>query len=107
MLKNCDTCKYDLFRLCGEEGKTPCDDCYGGNPPTKWEPCENYEPNTNADRIRAMSDEELALFVRAFINSSRCPYDWKGCENCWLKELCNANAYNGELEWLQAPAEGE
>ena len=65
------------------------------------------EPKTNADRIRAMSDEELVLFVRAFINSSRCPYDWKGCENCWLKELCNANAYNGELEWLHAPAEGE
>ena len=62
---------------------------------------------TNADRIRAMTDEELALFVRAFINSSHCPYDWKGCENCWLKELCNANAYNGELEWLQQPAEGD
>ena len=31
MPKNCDTCKYDLFRLCGEEGKTPCDDCYNGN----------------------------------------------------------------------------
>ncbi len=62
---------------------------------------------TNADRIRAMTDEELVLFVRAFINSSRCPYDWKGCENCWLKELCNANAYNGELEWLHTPAEGE
>lgn len=69
--------------------------------------CANYGELTNADRIRAMSDVELALFVRAFINSSRCPYDWKGCENCWLKELCNANAYNGELEWLHAPAEGE
>lgn len=29
--------------------------------------CENYVPWTNADRIRAMSDEELAEFIRGLI----------------------------------------
>lgn len=100
MTKNCDTCKYDLFRLCGEEDKTPCDDCYNGNPPTKWEPGENYEPKTNADRIRA-TDDELATMLHAVKMGYRpwCDYHCEnegddGCDNCIKK-------------WLQAPAEGE
>ncbi len=89
MPKNCDNCKYDIFRLCGEEGKTPCDDCYSGNPPTKWEPGENYEPQTNADRIRAMTDEELAVFIFDIA--------WDGEYYHWMDAL----------KWLQQPAEGD
>lgn len=55
------------------------------------------EPATNADRIRAMSDEELAIFIER----SDCPqHDWicetddKSCKDCWL-------------EWLQSPAGGD
>ena len=51
------------------------------------------KPQTNADRIRAMSDEELAYWVM-------CPYDDvepdscpKGCMKC-------------TLEWLKQPAGG-
>ncbi len=53
------------------------------------------KPQTNADRIREMSDEELAEF---FDSISDCPpeeYDkWcrKGCRNCWLA-------------WLRSPVE--
>lgn len=100
MPKNCDTCKYDLFRLCGEEDKTPCDDCYNGNPPTKWEPGENYEPKTNADRIRAMSDEELCDLFREIYNA--------GCDDStaysWGR---NTYSFVWDKEWLHAPAEGE
>jgi hypothetical protein len=48
---------------------------------------------TNAEKIRQMSDEELALFVSS---SDRCPYghflgdyDCKcqRCEDCWLDWL--------------------
>ncbi len=53
---------------------------------------------TNADRIRAMSDEELADFLGQY----------KFCDMC--VEGCDACTYNGEcnkrlLDWLQQPAE--
>lgn len=47
----CDTCKH-----LGNMASWPCEDCLQG---------DRYErkPTTNADRIRAMSDEELAEFL--------------------------------------------
>lgn len=35
-------------------------------------PCDTIEPQTNADRIRAMSDEELADLLDDFGACSRC-----------------------------------
>ena len=53
---------------------------------------EKPEPKANADRIRAMSDEELAEIIM-------CPYDTdpdlctgKGCLECsleWLQQTAN------------------
>lgn len=60
------------------------------------------DPQTNADRIRAMSDEEIAkIFTSAVADG--CPpkidwdcakdeYGWDACDACWCK-------------WLQQPAE--
>ena len=61
MRKNCETCKHDRV-------KTPvCDECYNtSDAPTKWEAAEHYKPDTNADRFRAMSDEEQQKCVRRF-----------------------------------------
>ena len=47
------------------------------------------KPMTNADRIRAMTDEELAETLSSF----RCPQKWcfpkdgKNCKSCWLDWL--------------------
>jgi hypothetical protein len=104
MPKNCDNCKYDLFRLCGEEDKTPCDDCYNGNPPTKWEPGENYEPKTNADRIRSMTDEKFAKAL-----TDEC-LERESCYGCFAYRddgHCPGASISAWMEWLQAPAEGE
>ena len=59
---------------------------------------------TNADRIRAMSDEELAaspLIIPCFYDDDgygECKFGWHNrtqtCEEC-------------KLEWLKQPAEGE
>lgn len=50
------------------------------------------EPITNADRIRAMSDDELDYFLRKVMyGMDECPYEY-GSEK--------------SLEWLQQPAEG-
>ena len=48
---------------------------------------------TNADRIRAMSDEELADVV-AFPHTG----NW---------DLCKENCFECCIEWLKQPAEGE
>ena len=48
-------------------------------------------PKTNADRIRAMSDEELADVVV-------CPHTGK-----W--DLCRDNCKKCRLEWLKKPAD--
>ena len=61
--------------------------------------------NTNADRIRAMSDEELSGIIRVIHMSEECPIGTLECETCFFKEVC-AGAYCGkEVEWLQQPAE--
>ena len=65
------------------------------------------EPITNANRIRAMSDDELALFIRAVIHTEECPVIGGECNKCFIEELCyNASKWHGkEKEWLQQPAE--
>ena len=59
----------------------------------------NYIPvPTNADRIRAMSDEELAEVLGKLVHCGGCPM--RG--NCKVDDLpCD----NVMLEWLQQPAE--
>lgn len=57
------------------------------------------EPISNADRIRSMSDEELAVFIHE-------PFcDKRTHEECTISYcgVCNQCA----LDWLQQPAEGE
>lgn len=54
----------------------------------------HWSPQTNGDRIRAMSDEELAEVIM-------CPYG-DVCE-IWNKESCVECC----LDWLKQPAEVE
>ena len=71
-----------------------CDHCNGAG--------EIEIPMTNADRIRAMSDEELAaspLIIPCFYDDDgygECKFGWhnrtQSCEEC-------------RLEWLKQPAE--
>ena len=84
------------------ENCTKYDDCRTGSGLT-W-PCGAYVPKTitNADRIRAMSDEDLA----AWLTYSICKY--VQCrDSCPVvsgegpgDEMCKANI----LQWLQQPA---
>ena len=66
-----------------------------------------YKPQTNADRIRSMSDEELVVFLDEF--SSRCINCVEDAKNqsCPIyKEgyYCRPQDIMG---WLKQPAEGE
>lgn len=61
------------------------------------------DPMTNADRIRAMSDEELAkLFVSGWYDGPlfTCPVEDVECESDVSCDVCF-------LEWLKAPVEGD
>lgn len=64
-------------------------------------------PITNADRIRAMSDEELATLVRGVIFSKECPSVDSDCEKCFFREPCfgDFELLGKEVEWLKQPAE--
>lgn len=68
------------FNRCGI-----CFNCYSKHFNNDCFPCEDADPMTNADRIRAMSDEELAKLL--------CCTGWRMIEQ---KEC---------LEWLQMPEE--
>ena len=62
-------------------------------------------PPTNADRIRAMSDEELAQAIYQGISSDACDYCKENDHHC-AGHTCQGKA-DAEviLEWLQQPAE--
>ena len=70
-----------------------------------FEPKFKSEPNTNADRIRAMSDEELATNFASrccpvkdeFYNCgeiNKKEFSWEDCKSCWL-------------DWLKSPVEDD
>ena len=87
-MKYCKDCWG--FGRCKAQGRTvdfPVDDgvCCHFDP---------IMPMTNADRIRAMTDEELANMVV-------CPY----AKNNWDK--CKDDCFACRLEWLKQPAEGD
>lgn len=81
--------------------------------PYKVDECNNTncqyrtEPITNAERIRAMSDEELAKIINAFTayfedcNRSLTDTD---CHDCELCELCSLGEGKA-IDWLKQPAE--
>ena len=58
---------------------------------------------TNADRIRSMTDEELAMFLCDFRS---CDADEYICEGCKAAQYCHAG-HAGTIDWLQQPPKGE
>lgn len=73
-------------------------DCHNAGTTSKIVDCSQYKPGrvlTNADRIRAMSDEELS---RQF--GAQCPKK--------VKRVCDERCHLCWLEWIQQPvAEGD
>ena len=58
---------------------------------------------TNAERIRSMTDEELA----AFLCNLRSEEAYENtCSHCVAERFCRIG-HNGMIDWLQQPAEGE
>ena len=85
MEKECWNCKH----LDDDTGF--CDECLAVEPPIKWEPGENYIPDTNADFIRALNDRDLRNFLCGLMKCEGCSFGTSS--GCKLEE------------WLQQPAE--
>ena len=67
-----------------------CEKVIDGPDPDMQRDCQHFREKTNADRIRALSDEELADFLA---------YTWATSARAWQKDT-------GEtLHWLQQPSE--
>ena len=62
---------------------------------------DHTKPQTNADRIRSMTDEELAMFLCDFRS---CDADEYICEGCKAEKYCRAG-HEGTIDWLRQPAE--
>ena len=93
-------CKYEGTGIWDGRciGTKEVDPCPG------YDKCKQYKPNytTNADRIRAMSDEELAKLIAENAYTGACndfciPHQGQCCHNC---ERCDAI-----IKWLKQPAE--
>lgn len=93
----CSICKFqNKSKL-----ELPCLEC------TSNRAMDYFKPMTNADRIRNMSDEELAEFLEKTVYYCRGRQNDNYCEDCPLFEcrVCNGE-YIGK--WLQAEVkEGE
>ena len=110
MANNCKDCKHD-------KGK-----CVGVSRAGSHRYCFEQKAMTNADRIRAMSDEELAAFMFSMVDCVSCENKLmnngklvfgdkrKTCTDRDYYAMCNGDGRKCEavcLAWLQQPAEGE
>lgn len=93
---DCRTCKTDCVRANGNYGYRFCD---------KY----THPPITNADRIRAMSDDELAKHLVDIGWDCHLCAEHRRLDNEPLLcgEKCDEKCADHCLEWLQQPAEGE
>lgn len=92
-MKDCSNCSNNTWGDGVRPFQTVCIRCRyveedGVKVPSNWNP----KPMTNADRIRAMSDEELAKYFSGMICDINEGVEYHENPNTWL-------------EWLRQPAE--
>lgn len=109
MALRCKDCKHDKGR------------CVGSSRKGSHQYCFEAKVMTNADRIRAMSDEELAEFVFSMVDCVSCENklmnngklifgtERKTCTVEDYHSMCNGDGRKCKsvcLKWLQQPAGG-
>lgn len=94
------------YSFCLEDGSIPGWDVSHGVEPYIDIAGEYYaKPKTNADRIRAMSDEELAVFLADEIGHGDCCDCRLECAT-YEGDKFEDSCHNSYYRWLQQPAEG-
>lgn len=104
-MKSCENCRYRAI----DEDCLPCSACIDlGSDLSGW------VGTTNADRIRGMSDEELADFLCHWDlcgSTEGLGYNTEKVGNDWLCTAPGGGDIGGEcqvcaLDWLKSPVEG-
>ena len=98
MIYNCGNCanyKNGFGAKCSKCTVSYPDKVGFSSVPSQWTP----KLQTNADHIRAMSDEEMAVWLCAFTR----------CERCVAFDLCKSGGghASGVKEWLKQPYKEE
>lgn len=110
-MAKCDNCKE--LEVKNIRGKVPFEWCEkkNDNPDKNIErDCPYFKPKTNADRIRNMTDEELAKFLESVTCET---HGW--CDDCTSMRGEYCHGLNDEsnslvqerLKWLKSEAECE
>jgi hypothetical protein len=89
-MESCETCKYQNKA----EHEEPCKNC-------SHNATDNYEPITNADRIRSMTDEELAELLCLYDACVTCSHDGRTCN------IMNCDEIGLTKKWLQSEVEDD
>ena len=94
-------CKICRSTTCGNHGK---DITLGGE---GWK-CDYIPVPTNADRIRAMTDEELAEFLAAKFADihAQCAFEKEPPTATQLHAIAHTY-FCAWMQWLKQPAEGD
>lgn len=69
--------------------------------------CSRFEPPTNGDVIRQMSNEELAELFALYCMCDTCPLKYVECVGDGETERTYAHCYDKFNAYLNAPAESE
>lgn len=110
MEKNCGNCaNYDRTKMahtdmCGRCVRAHTPDVY--KEPSQW----RRKPQTNGDRIRAMTDEMLADLIFKYNIDDHIPFCKERLECVQAIESENFDPYGSEcrkclMQWLKQPAE--
>ena len=98
-MKKCKTCYLINAKPCYE-----CSACARGDDHYRY----YSTAHTNADRIRSMSDKELAEYIFDLGNGSE--YCYGHCvyqDDCATKGLDHDTCIKGVIDWLKKPAKEE
>ena len=92
--ESCDKCKYNEK----SETEYPCNQCVHNA-------TDKFKPMTHADKIRSMSDEELAEFLRGIDNGHEITFGdyFHTKDGDFISSRDDINAKM--IQWLQSEAE--
>lgn len=95
--KGCKTCKHEHR----DTKDYPCSKCSHSY-------IDKYEPKTNADMIRNMSDEELAEWIHNMCEFEKDEEPYRSIYNLDTEKEEEIHDSDGDLlKWLQSEAEQE
>ena len=99
--------KYVVCKKCNNLVNDWCEKMIDSPDPDMQRECQYFCEKTNADRIRAMSDEELAKHLHDISWDCHLCVEHKRLDNEPLLhgEKCDEKCAEHCLEWLKQPAE--